>query len=82
MTQTSDEAIVREIITEFTTFKNTYDQYQRRMDDLLCSLSDREGDLLKVSEFLLFGADPVTFFTIGGSRAVGRLEGLLKKGGA
>jgi hypothetical protein len=53
MTQISDAAIVREIIAEFTTFKNTYDRYHRRMDDLLCSLSDRECEFHKESRFLL-----------------------------
>lgn len=78
MSHTTNCLLARHIVAEFKAFKETYDRYLDRMDDLVCSL-DEDSEIRKKAGFLVVGTDHVTRFTLSGSNVVSAIEAMLKK---
>lgn len=78
MSHTTNCIIARHIVAEFKAFKETYDRYLDRVDDLVCSL-DEDSEIRKKARFLVVGTDHVTRFTLSGSHVVSAIEAMLKK---
>jgi hypothetical protein len=76
MTHITDTMTASKIVAEFKAFKEVYDGYLDRVDELVCSL-DPDSELFKRSRFLAVGTDDVTMFTVLGSGVVSRIEDML-----
>lgn len=78
MTHTTNCIVTRHIVEEFKAFKETYDRYLDRMDDLVCSL-DEDSEIRKKAVFLAVGADHVTQYVLSGCNVVSAIEATLKR---
>ncbi|WP_208250066.1 hypothetical protein WGT02_14875 [Rhizobium sp. T1470] len=78
MTHTTNSIVARHIVAEFKAFKEAYDRYLDRMDDLVCSL-DEDSEIHRTARFLAVGTDDVTKFTLNGDNVVSDIEAKLKK---
>lgn len=78
MSHTTNCIVARHIVAEFKAFKETYDRYLDRVDDLL-GLLDEGSEIRKRAGFLVVGTDHVTRFALSGSNVVSALEAMLKK---
>ncbi|MDP9559934.1 UNVERIFIED_ORG: hypothetical protein J2740_001104 [Rhizobium nepotum] len=78
MTRTTNSIVARHIVAEFQAFKETYDRYLDRMDDLVCLL-DEDSEIRKNARFLAVGTDHVTQYVLSGSNVVRAIEATLKK---
>lgn len=78
MSHTTNCIIARHIVAEFKAFKETYDRYLDRVDDLVCSL-DEDSEIRKKAVFLAVGTDHVTQYVLSGSNVVSAIEATLKK---
>ncbi|MBR0555009.1 hypothetical protein J5J10_04880 [Ciceribacter sp. L1K23] len=79
MADITNETIARQIMAEFNAFKDTYDRYLDRMDDLVCSLGENSKIRLK-ARYLVVNTTHISQFIINGSYVVRTIDGMLKKG--
>nr|WP_029926208.1 hypothetical protein [Ochrobactrum sp. UNC390CL2Tsu3S39] len=78
MTHDTNSVIARHILAEFKAFKETYNRYLDRVDDLVCSL-DEGSEIRKKAVFLAIGTDHVTQYVLSGSNVVSTIEAMLKQ---
>ncbi|KAB0459788.1 hypothetical protein [Agrobacterium radiobacter] len=78
MTHDTNSVVARQIVAEFRAFKEAYDRYLDRMDDLVCSL-DEHSEVRKKAGYLAVGTEHVTRFTLNGNNLVAAIEAMLKQ---